>query len=287
MYPAEPLTPFQKKLTRICLRMNNVVLGILLAISWQAFPIFSGILIELVPVNRLPVVVQLGIGLFHVICSLAIIPAGFLLIMAVSNYARIVSVFLPESAPRDIPEGQYSRDLAHLVTAGEPIIALGFIECDRYYLAGTYRLLAIVYRHPEENIYWSTVRFIGRLTVSVIDSSFENNTSLETSAVAVAGKSPRRAGAYLQVAPMVSPQTLLTLHQEAIALFTELGYTCQASEDIRYAQLSDLQRYSSHVRTFAYWPIRNTLWTIFGSNAQYCKPLREQVAAGTATIPVR
>jgi hypothetical protein len=41
------------------------------------------------------------------------------------------------------------------------------------------------------------------------------------------------------------------------------------------------------MRTFAYWPIQMTAWVLFRSNYQYCKPLREQVAAGTTAIAAR
>jgi hypothetical protein len=287
MYPTEPLSQFQQKLTRICLRMNSTVLAAMLGIFWPFSPMLYSWILELIPTVHLPAVVQVVVALLYVIFYLGSMPAGFFLIMAISNYARIMSVFLPESAPVDIPEGKYQRDLAILMAVGEPIASLSFFECDRYYLGGAYRLLVIVYKHAEDNIYWSTIRLIGRTTITVLGASFDGNLTLETSGVRAAGKSPMRLGAYLQVAPMVSPQVLLTIHQDAIALFAEAGYRCQPTEDIRARQLLNLQRYSSHLQTFAYWPIRMTLWAFFQSNFQYRKTLREQVAAGKTTIPPR
>jgi hypothetical protein len=287
MYPTEPLTLLQQKLTRICLRMNSTVLAVLLGVFWQFSPILYSGIAQLMPMAHLPSAISVGLGLLYVLCYLGTIPAGFFLIMAISHYARMMSVFLPESEPVDIPEGKYQRDLAILMAVGEPIESLSFFECDRYYLGGAYRLLVIVYKHAEDNIYWSTIRLIGRTTITVLGASFDGNLTLETSGVSTAGKSPMRLGAYLQVAPMVSPQVLLTIHQDAIALLSEAGYRCQPTENIRARQLLNLQRYSSHLRTFAYWPIRMTLWVFFRSNFQYRKTLREQVAAGKTTIPLR
>jgi hypothetical protein len=287
MYPTEPLSQFQQRLTRICLTLNTTVLAILLGIFWQFSPMLYSGIAQLMPMAHLPLAVSIGLGLLYVLCYLGTIPTGFFLIMAISNYARMMSVFLPESAPVDIPEGKYQRDLAILMAVGEPIESLSFFECDRYYLGGAYRLLVIVYKHAEDNIYWSTIRLIGRTTITVLGASFDGNLTLETSGVRAAGKSPMRLGAYLQVTPMVSPQVLLTIHQDAIALFAEAGYRCQPTEDIRARQLLNLQRYSSHLRTFAYWPVRMTLWAFFQSNFQYRKTLREQVAAGKTTIPPR
>jgi hypothetical protein len=288
MYPAEPLTPFQKKLTRICLRMNHIVLAVLFGIGWPFLQILIYSVLAVIPFHQLPTILKIPLGLVYALLPFSILPLGLFSIMAINNYAQTMSMFLPEAAPRDIPEGKFDRDLANLVTVGEPIVALGSEECDRYYLCGAYHLLVIVYKHPETNIYWSTVRLIGRMNFISLGSCFDNELTLETTRIQAAGKLPVRIGGYLQITkPNTDLQALLSIHQDAIALFEELGYACQAREDGRYTQLLNMQRQSSHMRTFAYWPIQMTAWVLFRSNYQYCKPLREQVAAGTTAIAAR
>jgi hypothetical protein len=212
------------------------------------------------------------------------------LFLAVDNYAFIMQNYLPGADLRDYPIRKYPRDLEILAIAGEPIVALGFAECDRYYLDGHQPRVFIVYKHMEENIYWLTIRWNGRQTMMSIYSTFQNDLVLQTGTTKDLGKlgqSPLRTGAYLQLTPTVSPQILLETHQDAVLLFNELDYACQGLEDGRQSRVLNLRRYSDHLRTFPFWPIRMTLWTFFGSNAQYRKTFREQVAAGTTAIAAR
>jgi hypothetical protein len=289
MHPAAPLTPFQRKLTRLCLRINPTVVLPFLVFFWHILPI-SDWTLELISMHRFAASTPIWGSPIRILFLAFSDIAIFFWVMAADHYAVIMQNYLPGADLRDYPVRKYPRDLEVLASAGEPITALGFVECDRYYLDSRQPLIYIVYKHMEENLYWLTIRWNGRQTMTAIYSNFENDVVLQTATkkdLGKLGQSPLRARAYLQLTPMVSPQSLLETHREAVLLFNELGYTCQELEDGRQARVLNLQRYSSHLRTYSFWPIRMTLWMLFGSNAQYRKPLREQLAAGTATIPVR
>jgi hypothetical protein len=287
MYPTEALTPLQKRLTRICLRMNHIVLAILLGGSWPFILIALYRFLGSIQTKKLPVIIQVGLEFVYAFLPFSVFPLGICLIMAIKNYAQVMSAFLPESEPRDIPDGKYKGDLKILAKAGEPIKALNFEEHDRFYLGGALHVLVIIYKHQEEDIYWSTVRLIGKLTFSSLDSDFEHDVGVGTTTASAAGKRPLRPGRYLQIVPAVSPQVFLTIHRDAIALLQESGYVTKSMEETRSECIRSFQRGSVYMRTFPYWPIRITAWTLFRSNFQYRKTLREQVAAGKTTIPSR
>jgi hypothetical protein len=235
----------------------------------------------------LPIGVQIAITLLYSLIYLSLLPIGFFLIIGISNYAQMLSPFLPETAPCDIPSSKYQRDLTILTTATEPIRTLGFEEYDRFYIGGSYRAIVIIYRHPEEPIQWYAFRLLGKSTALGVTTDFANDFTIETTQVRSAGKLPRRTGSYIQIITATRLQVLLTIHQDAIAIFREQRYEPQVPTEPRADILRTLQRQSILIRGFKFWPVRMSFWIMFRSNFRYRKTLREQIAAGTTNIPRR
>jgi hypothetical protein len=290
MQPTETITPLQAKLARLFQRIPGWFLGVMLAIIIQFMPILLGLLLDaIIPKGFTDNDPHLALAVFSIAAYLALlaglIVVNCLLVIGIPYYVQMMSPFLPESEPCDIPSDKHQRDLTLLTTASEPIVALGFEEYDRFYLGGTYRLLIIIYRNPDHTIQWTAVRSTKGTTAFSINSGFIDDLTIETSSVQGGGKLPQRRGWYLQVVPTKSFQVALTIHQDAIAVFKEHGYEPEAIGNPRADLLRSLQRQSKLIREFNYWPIRMTWWLLVRSNFRYRKTLREQIAAGTTQIP--
>jgi hypothetical protein len=285
MHSPAAITPRQAKLARLFRRVPTFIFGAAIMMFWQLTPLIPlGIILFTTPTETLPEVAASILQLMPIVQMSGLIVGGLFMI-AIPNYAQIMSPFLPEGMPCDIPADKYQRDLNILSTASEPITALGFEEYDRFYIGGFYRVIVIIYQHPDMAMQWAAYRLLGRTNAFAIKSYFGDDLTLETSSFQGGGKLPIHPSAYFQIGPAKNCAMLLNIHQDTIAVFQEHGYELVPMGNPRDALLRSLQRQSQLIRGFKYWPIRMTLWMIFRSNFRYRKTLREQIAAGTTHIP--
>jgi hypothetical protein len=75
--------------------MNHIVLAILLGGSWPFILIALYRILGSIPTKKLPVIIQVGLEFVYAFLPFSVFPLGICLIMAIKNYAQVMSAFLP------------------------------------------------------------------------------------------------------------------------------------------------------------------------------------------------
>ena len=276
------ISKFEQKFVKFSLSLPSVIFSVIYGLLITVFMAFWGVASRYLP-SFLQSVLAINLILFSSIATLVLVALSW------GCYVGIASAFLAQCQPRSIPSGKFSNALQILDREAEKISALDFELIDRFYLKRNYEVIVYTLKHREENIYWSLMHFVGRVsrvTYSELFSEFENQVFLSTASAGSSGNFPKPDNFYVQVFPNASDDTLLSQHREAMEVFIRKG--CHSPENpLPYAR-SEFTRtehmINRHVMKYPLWATQVVFWSLSNRGKKYQKSIQEQIDTGMIAI---
>lgn len=184
-----------------------------------------------------------------------------------------------------IPEKGYEKRREGLELTGYNLSELGFVKFDEFYLRLSNDVIAYIYRHQTEPIYFCHYHF-GTLEFYDLVTKFDNGFSLTTANSKNAGNIPRPNHRMLQIFEGRSIEELFSSHLEAIRFLEQQGFKPQPLflGNFRADFLNSFLEVGRQVRGF-FSPPKLIYWMASGVNKTYCKTIQQQSLAKNLLLP--
>jgi hypothetical protein len=184
-----------------------------------------------------------------------------------------------------IPEKGYQKRREALDLKKNELAELGFINFDEFYLRLSNDVIAYIYRHQAEPIYFCHYH-LGTMEFYDLVTKFDNGFSLTTADSKNAGSIPRPKNKMLQIFEGREIEELLHHHLEAVKFLESQGFKTSPLylSNFRSDFLNSFLEVGREVRgVFA--PPKLIYWMVSGVSQNYCKSVQQQYLAKKLLLP--